>query len=238
MRAPLVIPLCLTGLVACASLPAAEMAQPRALEDAVIQQATGIGSGRTGDFAAGAWRGSFVRSDERLSVFEPAFEQRGGAVRFDLTGPNLNGQITADCHVRERSVGAAFVTVAIEPMVYRCTFQHEGRTLPARFEVRAASREPDSLIARRTGEIAFDRAIVQIRSVHRIQGARLPSATPTGYEFLRDEAPIGSVALNGDPRNRMAASATVDERRAMLIASIALGLVWDPADSALGRDAR
>jgi len=222
------------SLSACVSIKPAEMAQPSGLTSAKLYQVAGLGHGRTGTFQIGAWNGAFQRSDDRLAIFDPLIQQRKGLVQFSFNGPSLDGTIRAECSAKERTLQLDFIAMTVSPMAYSCSFRHDGRTLPARFEVQSQSDGVETLMARRAGEIAFDRAIVQIRSSHRIVGTPLPSPTPMGYEFTRAGAPIGSVSFNKGMEVRVVQGTTPEEERAIILASLALGIVWDPAASTLG----
>jgi hypothetical protein len=88
-----------------------------------------------------------------------------------------------------------------------------------------------------SGKIAFDRVVLQIASVHRLEGSAIETATPIGYIFEHEGVPAGSVELNGRPEVRFARGSDAPTRRAVMIAATALGVLWDPADSTLGREA-
>jgi hypothetical protein len=47
---------------------------------------------------------------------------------------------------------------------------------------------------------------------------------------------VGAVELNGTPVLRVAPEADASTRRAIVLAALALGILWDPAESDLGRD--
>jgi hypothetical protein len=227
------------SLAGCAAIQPARMVVPPALQGVGQIGITGIGGGRSGSFVAGDFSGEFRRSDERLAFFDPVFEHRSGGTSFVVRGPGINGAIEAKCRMRERTVTLGILSFETDPMAYRCRFTHEGRTLPARFEVQVHRQGISGSLRRqeRRGEIAFDQAILSIRSVHDLQGSALQMATPIGYVFESEGAVVGSVENNGIPIIRYAPDAAPDVRRAVLLASLALGLFWDPVDSALGREA-
>lgn len=237
---PLISSVLTLTLAGCATIQPARMALAPALSDgAEVVPIVGVGGNRKGQFAAGNYSGGFHRSDTRLAVFDPLFERRSGFVRFSLAGPEINGMIDADCRVRERTVTLSVLSFEPQPMAYACTFGHEGRILPARLELQAHREGLGSMLMKqeRRGEIAFDRLVLGIRSVHALQGSPIRTSTPVGYVFERDGITVGAVERNGGPVIRFAASADAPTRRAVLLAGIALGLVWDPAESPLGREA-
>lgn len=221
----------------CALEPA-RMALPAPLSAAPGYAFEGMGVGQKGSFRAGPFAVSFRRSDTRLALFDAIDERRSGTVTFSVSGPDFNGSVEADCAVRMRSITFEIVSFDPEPMAYRCRFLHEGRTLPARFEVQQSRSGVADMMMRqlRRGEIAFDRVILGIASRHRIDGSPIETASPIGYVFTQDDVPVGAVELNGTPVLRIAPEAGASTRRAIVLAALALGILWDPADSDLGRD--
>lgn len=226
-------------LSGCATIQPARMAQPVALGAVQAIPVTGIGGGRSGAFAAGPYSGSFSRSDDRLAFFDDLFERRSGHVDFSLTGPEIDGAIDARCRMRERMVTIGVISFKPQRMAFGCGFTHQGRAISARFEIQEARKGLAGAMMRqeRRGEIALDRVILQIRSVHDLQGSPLQMGTPIGYVFEDGGVAIGSVEINGRPVVRIAPGTDEATRRAVIAASMALGLFWDPAASALGREA-
>lgn len=225
------------ALGACASIPPARMALPQSLTSGAEQvSVTGMGGGQRGSFVADQHSGTFVRSETRLAFFDPLYERRDGSTSFSVRGPAISGEIDLSCRMRERTVTLGLFSVEAEPTAYRCDFTHEGRAIPARFELQAHREGLGGMMMReeRRGEIALDRAVLQIRSVHNLQGSPFQLATPIGYVFESDGVVVGAVELNGVPVINYAAGTDQSTRRAVLIASLALGLFWDPADSPLG----
>lgn len=230
---------CLAATAAAAFAPA-RMAQPPALAaGAEIIEVRGVGSGSTGRFVAGPFSGAFRRDDTRLGVFDPLIERRRGAVSFDLAGPDINGTLTVDCAVRSVALNAGPVSLEPQPTQLSCSVQHEGRVIPASLTAQTVREGLAGAFGRETrrGRIALDRTVLTIRSEHRLQGSGLGLAAPAGYVFEADGAAVGSVEITGRPRIRVAANADPAVRRAVVAGALALGLMWDPATSALGREA-
>jgi hypothetical protein len=228
------------SLAACASIPQARMLLPDQLSGhAEAVTVTGIGGGRSGSFRAGAFSGSFTRSASRLAFFDPLYERRDGHTTFSVIGPEINGRIDAACNMRERSITLSVISFQPHPMAYGCSFMSQGLPLPARFEVQAHRQGMGGMMMReeRRGQIAIDGTVVQIRSVHDLQGSPIQIGTPIGYVFERDGAAVGAVEINGAPVITYASGMDAQTRRAILMAALALGLFWDPAESALGREA-
>jgi hypothetical protein len=207
---------------------------------AEILEVRDIGGGVRGRFVAGPFTGSFRRDDTRLAVFDPAVERRAGAVSFDMRGPDINDAIEVDCAVRSLTLNAGPLSVEPEPTRLSCSFQHEGRVIPASLSIDTVREGVAGAFGReaRRGRIALDRTVLTIRSEHRLQGSGLGLATPAGYVFEANGAAVGSVEITGRPRIRIVAGADPAVRRAVVAGALALGLMWDPATSALGREAR
>lgn len=230
---------CLAATASPAFAPA-RMAQPSALAaGAEILEVRDIGGGVRGRYVAGPFTGSFRRDDTRLAVLDPAVERRAGAVSFDLRGPDINGAIEVDCTFRAQSLNAGPIHLEQEPTRLTCSFQHEGRVIPAALTAQTRREGVAGAFGRETrrGRIALDRTVLTIRSEHRLHGAAIGLAAPAGYVFEANGAPVGSVEITGRPRIRIVAGADPAVRRAVVAGALALGLMWDPATSALGREA-
>lgn len=218
----------------CASLQPARMALPPNLQTGSERiPVTGVGGSQRGSFAAGAFSGEFSRSATRLAFFDTLYERYDSSVAFSLRGPDINGDISAECRMQERVLTLGVVSFSPKPMAYSCAFAHEGRPLPARLEIQEA-HEGGARPVRR-GEIGLDRVVLQIRSVHGVEGSPLQLASPIGYIFERDGVAVGAVEVNGAPVVVYAPETDAAERRAVLTGALALGLFWDPANAQLGK---
>ncbi|WP_298127041.1 hypothetical protein [Brevundimonas sp.] len=227
------------ALGGCASIQPARMALPQELAStAVTLPVTGIGGGRSGLFRAGSYSGRYSRSDERIALFDPLFERRDGRTDFELTGPEVVGSIRVACRAQERTVTLGVLSVETQPMAFGCDISSAGSDR-TRLEVRAYREGVGGRLMRheRRGEITLDGASLQIRSVHDVEGSGVQLATPIGYVFELDGIPVGAVEINGSPVIRHVPEADPSVLRALTVAAIALGLFWDPAESALGREA-
>lgn len=223
-------------VVACSSIQEARMELPGNLQSsAETVTISGIGGGQRGSYAAGPYSGAFARSETRLAFFDPLFESRSGSTKFSLQGGELEGAIDAKCSMGERAITIGDISFKPKRMAYRCDFLHDGRAFPARFELQEISEGMGGMLSKRErrGEIAIDRAVIQIRSSHRIVGSAFDSATPIGYVFEANGVPVGAVDINGAPVLTMNASTDLAQRRAMLVSALALSIFWDPANSDL-----
>jgi hypothetical protein len=55
-------------------------------------------------------------------------------------------------------------------------------------------------------------------------------SAPIGYVFERDGAAIGGVEINGEPVMFAAPGTAPADRRAIVLAAVALSVFWDPAN--------
>lgn len=188
----------------------------------------GMSGWRQGTFRAGPWSGEYRRSLDRLSIMN-LFARASGTADFVLAGPGISSTIEAECDFRRPSItlGDASFTPRF---AYGCDFFAEERPIPARFELQETRRGLANALTRdaRRGEIGFAGEILQFRSEHRVSGGALPVEDPIGYVFEQDGEPVGAFELNGTPRIIFARGTDLDQRRAMVVASLALATVWDP----------
>ena len=226
------------GLTACASIQPAQVRLPAALAEQPLSrtQFTGLTGWLDGRFAAGSYSGVYGRSEERLA-FGGQIE-RAAFSAFSISGPGMDpaigSSIDAHCLMDERALDLGIVEVTTLPMAYSCAFTTDGRPIPARFELQEISRL-DGPINRyeRAGEIALGGEIVQIRSLHQIEGTAIPTSTPIGYLFQQRGRPVGVVELNGAPALIVPEGTDPGLARTLTVAALALGLFQDPANSTL-----
>ncbi len=223
------------ALGACASIQPARMAVPAyVMAETDVIDVSGIGGGTRGSYRAGEHAGAFTRSESRL-VFFDVLDNRSGSSSFTLVGPDIEGQLEAQCRMRERNITIGDVSFTPQRMAYGCEFSVDGRSIPARFEIQEARNGIAGALMKkeRRGEVALDREVLQIRSVHALEGSPIQTATPIGYVFEREGRVVGAVELNGAPRLFLPREGDVALRRAVVAGAMALAVFWDPADSAL-----
>lgn len=223
------------ALLATACAPAQMRLPPALATEGQTLPVEGIGGGNTGRFYVGAWQGSFTRSEERLALFD-AFITNSARAGFIIEGPGISDTIEAECRMRERVVEISVVSFTPHRMAYACQFTASGHAFPARFELQEARTGlADDLSRRqRMGEIALGGEVVQIRSVHTIEGTPIAMASPIGYVFEQDGKPVGAVELNGKARLMIADPSNEGLSRTITVAGMALALFRDPANSTLG----
>lgn len=215
-------------LAGCAS---AQMRLPDNLARASRVEFEGIGGWRSGNYTAGDYAGRYERSSDRLSYFDTVTESRGHSA-FTLAGPDQPEAIEGRCRMRESSLDLGLVEVTTRPMAYRCTFTAAGRPLDASLELQevigggtAATRYE------RRGQATLGGETVAMRSVHHLAGTSMPVLTPIGYVFEQHGRPVGAVELNGRPALMIEPGASPELRRTLMLAALALGVFWDPANA-------
>ena len=218
----------LIGLSLLAACAPAQMRLPDAFAASSRTEFTGFTGWNHGRFTAGPYSGGYERSADRLAFFD-TFKTNSARAEFTIAGPRISTTIEARCRMRERSIDTGLVEVVTRPMAYGCEFTAEGRAFPARFELQEAQSDVLKPYERR-GEIALGGEIVQIRSVHRIEGTSLPTLAPIGYLFEQDGRPVGAVELNGKPVLILPAGTEPGLARTLTVAALALGVLYDPAN--------
>jgi hypothetical protein len=221
---------------ACASIQPAQMAVPASLEATTeTLPMTGIGGWTKGDFAFAGHDIAYARSETRLSVFG-LVERNAGYTRYTMRGPSISDEIGVDCNMREINLTLGDAAFTPTKMAFGCDFTANGLPFPARFELQEIREGLGGMLNKkeRRGEIALDRVILEIRSVHKLVGTPIEMASPIGYVFLKDGQPVGAVELNGTPQVKLPVTDDVALRRAVITGAVTLALFWDPANSALG----
>lgn len=190
----------------------------------------GMGGARKGSFVLGPSSGEFRRSSRRLGAF--GFVDKAGGGSFTLTGPLVENELSGRCRFDEQEVSLGRgVSVQASPVVYHCVFDRGGRPIDAELELEQASDSTAALMRyERKGELRFEGQRIALRSIHHFEGGKLPTSTPLGYSFSQDGREIGAIDLNGGNKT-IYAPLDQRQREAVLAASLALSVFWDPADS-------
>lgn len=231
----LALPL-LTG--GCAAIRPVEMRLPSALAaNSARLPVEGIGGWTHGRFRTGDYTGGYERSEERLAFFD-TFIRNSGHADFTIAGPGISSTIEAACRMRERVLDLDIMEFTPGPMAFRCEFTADGRAIPARFELQEVRSGIGGALSReeRRGEIALGGEIVQIRSVHKLEGSPIEMASPIGYVFEQDGRPVGAVEINGSPVIFVGDLTDQGLARTITVGAMALAIFWDPANSALDGD--
>jgi hypothetical protein len=200
--------------------------------------ASGFGGDNRGSFSLGEYSGEFTRIESRWAVFDPLYARSRAKSSYTLSGPNLETGVAAECEMKEGTVTVGIVTFDPKKMTYQCSFTRAGAPMAASFVL--GEVKPDSMRARlasraeRRGEAVVDGVRVTMRSVHRYAKSKWQSATPVGYLIEADARVVGAVELTDVNPTILLDPTAVDERHATLMAAMALAVLRDPENSALG----
>ncbi|MDO9073444.1 MAG: hypothetical protein Q7U73_09265 [Rubrivivax sp.] len=210
-------------LGACASVQPARMALPAGLdahtEPLPVQ---GLGGKRRGELAVGAARGSFDRNADQLSVFGMLDFDRGGA-RYTLH-PAGAAEVEAQCRQRQTGGQVGILALPLRPYAVSCQWR-DGARLTLEADPRAARTQEGRL-----GRYEGAGVQLQLSSVHRLQGSKLPVVQPAGYTFTHQGVVVGAVDLTESARPllwRPPAGQPLHD--AVTHAALALALMWEPA---------
>ncbi len=178
--------------------------------------------------AFGAYRVTGVREGAEFSWSTEAFGVRGGSARqryrFVLEGPEGEAR---EVECRSRSIEAwrggwtVELTEAFSPRL-ACGLRSEGKLLRLVLGSRAGAELRGALVGSE-GEAP----LLAVRSLHRLEGSRLPLGAPAGYALERDGAAVAAVeTLN---RGRIWLAPDLDEpTRGTAAAAAAALLLYDP----------
>lgn len=189
----------------------------------------GMGGWPRGSFRLGQSEGRFERSASEQRFFD-TFVRNSGGGRFLVSGPDVQGELEGYCGFNQEEIDAGVAVFPSERLGYGCDFVRDGRPLEGGLFL-AEVPTSRSLLAGRTraGELRLEDVKLDIRAIHEMDGGKLPSGSPLGYAFLSEGRQIGAVDLNGGNKT-IYAPRFGPEREAVLAASLALSIFWDPAD--------
>lgn len=216
-------------LIAAATLAGcvrdAHIATPSSLAAATDRlELRGMGGGTSGRFTLASSAGRFTRGADRLD-YGGYVEQRGGG-SFTLSGPEVGGtELSGRCRFDQGKADFGSVSVGTEPFLYTCSFAREDEAIAGELVLEAA---PHLYKEKREGSLRFGGERIALRSVHQDQGGGLAAHTPLGYVFEIDGRQVGAIDLNGLNKT-VYAPRDPQQREAVLAASMALAILWDPA---------
>lgn len=221
MRSLLLLPLVAAVLGAgCSALAPARMALPDPLADATALPFAGLGSGRQGEFSVDGRRVAFERGADRLSLFGVLSSDRS-RLSFGIDGQAIQGR----CDGRALQATIGVLDGALRPFGLHCRIEGAAAATLDLTERRSGA----GVIAAREGQLRADGVTLQIRSVHALQGSAFQLAQPAGYVLEHDGRPVAALDLSERIPLLRRATAAPAVQRAVLVAAVALGLLWDPA---------
>lgn len=226
MRSPLLAGAALAAaalLSACAAIEPARMALPAALERSEPVGIAGLGAGRSGNWTIGAERGSFQRGRDRLELFQiVSFDRAPVRVTYEGAGGR---SLRAACVGRQTGASVGVVDLRPRPFTFDCEWSGAAA---ARMTVAAPSAVPGTR-AERQGRFQSGDVVLELRSVHQVQGSRLPLEAPIGYLISAGGQPVGAVELNGTRPRLWRPAEGSPLREPVTLAALALAVLWDPA---------
>jgi len=188
---------------------------------------TGMGGWERGDFRLGASQGRFTRRS--LEADDGFFVDHVGTGSFEIAGSELGGHVSATCGFHEQQVDMGVVVATNARLAYGCEFERDRVRIPGGLLLAEVPASRGLLAApTRAGELEIGDLRIGIRAIHDMEGGGLPSGSPLGYAFDIDGRQIGAVDLNGTDKTIYAPRTPGPEREAVLMASLALSVFWDP----------
>jgi hypothetical protein len=190
----------------------------------------GMGGGTRGTFRLAGAQGAFTRLSDRLGLFDPLLVRRSGHGTFTLSASDLGPELSGRCAYRARDVNAGPIAISPGRLVYSCRFSRDGRPLHAELLLEDPSSAFGTLHGRaeRVGYLFLGGREIGIRSLHRDREGGLAAPTALGYMFEAEGRDIGAIDLNGGTKTLFVPHDPA-LREAVLAASLALAVFWDPA---------
>lgn len=234
--------LCFCALVTQAgAFETARMELPEALaEHAERIPIAGFGGRNRGGYTLGPYSGDFTRIETRWAVADPFFAASRASSSFTIQGPGFDEPVSAECGMKKNTISVGVVTFDPKKMIYDCTFERAGLLMNWRFVL--GQPRPENTKARflawavRHGEAEINATRLTMRSVHKYAGRKIQSPLPAGYVIFVGEDPVGAIELTDVNPVLYLPQADVPERAAVILAAMAVAVLRDPADSALGDD--
>jgi hypothetical protein len=209
-------------LAACAALTPARMVLPVDLEAATPLPFEGLGGGRSGRFTFEAQEVTFRRMGDALSVFDRLRLDRV-SVEFERAGAK------GRCDGRAAAVTAGIVDTPAQPLALNCRFTG---TVPGELLLKEPRLAGAGTRQAREGQATFGAVVIDIRSEHALVGSPLPLAQPAGYRLMIQGRDVAALELTGGaPVLRRAAGLGEETRAALTQVALALGLLFDPAET-------
>jgi len=207
----------------------ARIAMPAGIQSkSEVLRLTGMGGWQDGRFRLGTSEGRFTRRATKSTILN-SFVRNAGGSSFEVTGPELGGSAGGRCGFEEREINAGVATLPNGRLTYNCAFQNDGQPVDGGLFLAEVPNGHGIMAGRtRAGELRLGQLTVGIRPIHHFQGGRLPTGMPLGYAFDVGGRQIGAVDLNGINKTIYAPRQPGSERDAVLMASLALSVFWDP----------
>jgi hypothetical protein len=202
-------------LMSACAVTTARMQQPAELQGAEPLAMGPVPGGTRGSVVAGGEAFAFERSGESISWFGTARSSRGTLTLRRGSGdePFLR------CNARRLELERGSAAVTVKPLALGCEGPGRSLQLQERLRLQAAERE---------GEYRTGTTVLQLRSVHRLQGSPLPLEQPAGYVLSHEGRPVAALDVaGGQPRLVLQVGGGDERRRAVLEAALVLALAWE-----------
>lgn len=235
-----------SGLVLAASasvaiaLETARMDVPEEFETQSLRyDASGFGGWNKGSYQVGDYRGEFTRGESRLGIFDPLYVSEKARGSFTFQPADSPDSLHAACRMSKGAVTIGVVTFDPKKMNYQCDFHRNGSLLGYRFvlgQPKPANMK-ERLLARdlRKGEAVLNDHHLTLTSVHKFRRSAFSSQSPLGYLVHSGDALVAAIELTDwNPTLYLASDLDEAEKESVLIVSLAVAVLRDPADSALG----
>lgn len=203
-------------------------------------EATGFGGANRGRYSLGVFTGEFTRIESRFALFDPLYAASSAKSSFTVVGPEVDTPFSAECGMRETTVTLGVITFDPSKMTYQCSFQQSSTALSDASLV-LGEPKPEGMRARllakaeRRGEAAILGQRIGIQSVHKFAGSKLQSPTPVGYLLLHEDSAVGAIEVTDvNPTILLPTNAAPELRQSVLLTALALAVLRDPENSALG----
>lgn len=176
------------ALSACGVVREARMAQPASLAAVPDESFGKPGWGRQGDFLLSGQRVRYDRGADRLSLFDTLATGKA-PLRYSWAAPA--GEVQAECTARQTEVSRGVLVLATKPWTLTCRWSGASDAILTVGEGRVQ-------MGQQTREGRYQRGdlVLVVRSVHRLEGSGIATASAMGYEFLQGERVVGSVDLS------------------------------------------
>lgn len=222
------------------ALETARMDLPAEFEtQSVRYDASGFGGWNKGSYQVGDYRGEFTRGESRLGIFDPLYVSEKARGSFTFQPADSTDSLQAACRMSKGAVTIGVVTFDPKKMNYQCDFHRNGSLLGYRFvlgQPKPANMKERLLVQDlRKGEAVLNNHHLTLTSVHKFRRSAFSSPSPLGYLVHSGNTLVAAIELTDwNPTIYVAGNLDEADIEAVLIASLAVAVLRDPADSALG----
>jgi len=191
-------------------------------------EVAGIGGSSKGTFRVGQSQGRFSRSADHVKIDDLHQRNIGGA-HFEAIGPDFSGTASGDCNFDEGQLDWGVATFSEKRLTYTCAFRLNDRIDGPLVLAEVPSGKGALAGVTRAGELRIDGTTMTVKAVHQFRENRVRSGQPLGYIFSMSGREVGAVDLAGRKTVYLPREPG-PERRAVLMAGVALLLFWDPGE--------